>query len=274
VWDFKTLEERELPPMSAEMFSTLVISRLRPIQGIEIASGKGLQLQVRVREQETTAHLERAYDRYLANPDMLTAAIDELIQDIVSGNQNQPIGNQEFERITSRLLPRLVTAQQWVQKRDTGLRLVIRPIVQDLGEALVLDSENEFEYVQIDAIPAWGLDAQAAYGAAFDNLARRTSGAQFSVSGEGTERLLMDHEPDGYAAARALLPSRLADWQARISGELVLAMPTHDLLLGFSREHPALNELRDQIAHDANKHSDGLFAKLLLVRNASLNVLE
>jgi uncharacterized protein YtpQ (UPF0354 family) len=138
--------------------------------------------------------------------------------------------------------------------------------VEDLGVALVLEQGAELEYVQLEAIPTWGVDAQAVYTTALANLERRALGIETRVHGEGVSTLLIDSE-DGNAAERALLPQRLADWQARVPGELVLAFPTHTLLLGLSSEHPALEDVRDQVAQDARVGPNGLFDKLLRVRN-------
>lgn len=257
--------------MSAEMFSALVSARLRLVQGVEVQGGKGLQLRLRVHGHDTTAQLERPYERYRANPDGLSPVIDQFINSLVQGEGAESAGNEAFARAREKLFPRLMTSEQWMSKRDEGLRLVIRSIVQDLGTALILDLGDSFEYVQLDAIPTWGIDATTAYDAALDNLERASANAKTIVNGEGVEKLLMDASSN--AAARALLPSRLAAWQAQIEGELVLGMPTHDLLLGFSRQHPALADLRAQIAEDAAGSANGLLSTLVAVRDGTFELL-
>ncbi len=271
MWNPTSFDEREIPPMSAEMFSALVTARLRPLNEIEILGGKGLQLRVRVRGAETLAQLERYYERYRANPDALSPVIDQFIDALLNGEKAQAVGNEKFLQVRAKLLPRLMTASQWMKKRDEGLRVVVRSIVQDLGMALILDNGAEIEYVQIDAIPAWGIDSQTAYDAALENLERTAQTNSTMSNSDGIETLLLDHSAN--AAASVLRASRLADWQARIEGELVLAIPTHDLLVGFSRAHPAFTELRAQVAADATSSANGLFEKLLLVRQGELQLL-
>lgn len=255
--------------MSAEMFSALVTARLRPLPDIEIQGGKGLALQLRVRGHETTAQLERAYERYRASPESLTPVIDELIQGIAHGETQTFRGTAAYEEIAPHLFPQLMTAQQWSAKREQGLRLVIRPVVQDLGIALVIDRRREIEYVQIEAIPGWGVDSQQLYETAMQNLGRAAASVETTASGQGAELLLMDAYADGYAAARAVLPARWREWQARLTGELVLAVPTRDLLLGFSRAHPAFDALRAQVRADAQMQPHGLFPHLLVVRDSA-----
>lgn len=267
-WD---ADEREIPPMSAEMFSTLVTARLRGSKDVELVGGKGLQLQLNVRGQETTAQLERVYERYRANPEAVLAIIDLYIDDLVNGGNTERPGNEKFLAVRGLLLPRLLTSQQWMDKRDSGLRLVIRPIAEDLGAGLVIDRGDEFEYVQLDAIPEWEIDPQSAYDAAQENLARASLDAPYSANGQGTAALLVDHSPN--AAARVLLRERMAAWRAFVGGELIVGMPTHDLLLGFARTHPAFDDLRAQVAEDAEASSNGLLGTLLRVHEGALELL-
>jgi uncharacterized protein YtpQ (UPF0354 family) len=273
MWDPKSLEDREVPPMSAELFTTLVVARLRPVKGVEVQGGKALTVNLRLGEGEQSFPLDRYYERYRTHPDQVDALVQELIGDIVTGQKQVPVGNAEFARVAPKLLPRLLTAQQWMDKRELGARLVIRPVVEDLGVALVLDHGAELEYVQLGAIPAWGVDAQAVYETALANLERGAQAIETRVNGEGVQTLLIDSHPDGYAAERALLPRRLAAWQMQVPGELVLGMPTHGLLLGLSSEHPALEDVRAQVAQDAGAELDGLFGRLLRVRNQALEII-
>jgi hypothetical protein len=264
-------DEREIPPMSAEMFSTLVTARLRGSKEVEILAGKGLQLQLKVRGQETTAQLERVYDRYRANPEAVSAIIDLYIDNLVNGGNTERPGNEKFQAVRGLLLPRLMTSQQWMSQRDNGLRLVIRPIAGDLGAGLVIDRGDELEYVQLDAIPEWEIDSQSAYDAAQENLARTSLDASYSANGQGVETLLVDHAPN--AAARVMLRDRMFAWQALVGGELVVGMPTHDLLLGFARAHPAFDELQAQVAEDAAASPNGLLGTLLRVHEGALELL-
>lgn len=257
--------------MSAEMFSALVTARLRPVEGIEVQGGKGLQLKLRVRGTDTTAQLERYYDRYRANPEGLSDYVEQFINGVVNGTSDASAGNRTFAEVRGKLLPRLMTSEQWMVRRDEGIRLVVRSIVQDLGATLVLDRGKEFEYVQLDSIPAWEIDSQTAYDSAVDNLERASQNVQTSVHGAGVETLLVQTFPN--AASQIMLPSRLTDWDKRVEGDLVLGVPTHDLLLGFSRDHPALLELRTQIAEDAQNAPNGLFPHLLIVRQGGLELL-
>lgn len=270
MWDPYTLEDRQVPPMSAEMFSALVTARLRPVEGIEVEGGKGLQLKLRVHGEETTAQLDRYYERYRANPENLSTVIDQFAKALVNGTTVERAGNAEFAAVADRLLPRLITAQQWMKKRDLGLRIVVKSIAEDLGAALILDEADQIAYVEIAAIPVWDIEAETAYEVARGNLERASIDVPTRVSGEGLETLLVDHSP--HAAARLLLPSRLEEWRARVQGELVLGAPTNDLLLGFSREHPAFKELRTQVAEDARGTANGLLPNLLLVREGGLEL--
>ncbi|MCC7162833.1 MAG: hypothetical protein IT331_10105 [Anaerolineae bacterium] len=254
-------DDRAIPPMSAEMFSTLVVSRLRAIEHVEIIGGKGLALSLRVRGKDTTAQLERAYARYRTNPEAVSPIIDLYIDNLVNGENVERAGNENFAAVRELLLPRLMTARQWMDRREDGLRLVIRALADDVGEGLVIDRGEELEYVQVEMISVWEIDSQSAFDAAQENLARLAVNAPYLTRGEGEETLLMDHSPN--AAARVLLSERMQEWQARVGGELLVGLPTHDLMLGFARTHPAFQELRAQVAEDAAASPNGLLGTLL-----------
>jgi hypothetical protein len=124
--------------------------------------------------------------------------------------------------------------------------------------------------VQLDAIPAWEIESQTAYDAAYANLARSMDLDRTKRSGEGMEKLLIDSSPN--APTRILLPDKLEEWQKQIEGEIVLGMPTQNLLLGFSRQHPAFEELQEQVAEDAVGSPNGLLGTLLRVRQGAIEL--
>jgi uncharacterized protein YtpQ (UPF0354 family) len=143
-----------------------------------------------------------------------------------------------------------------------------------LGIALVIDEPAVMTYVQLEALACWGIEMNTAYETATDNLERRAQRISYSHIGEGREMLLIDRATDGYAATRAILPSRLESWSKQIPGELLLGLPTGDFLIGFSREHPGLTGLREQVAQDARTHEHGLMPQLLVYRSGVLQVLD
>lgn len=273
MWDKNFLDDREIPPMSAEMFSALVTSRLRPVSDVEIKGGKGLELKLRVRGQETAVMLDRAYERYRGNPNSVNTVVAEFIQSVLTGEERAPAESEEFTQLAANLYPLVVSAQEWMQKREAGLRLVVRPLIQDLGVALIIDEGAEIRYVELDAIPRWGIDPQAAYERANNNLENASRNARVSEIGQGVEKLLIDRTLDGFAATRILLPARLDDWAQRVEGELVLGVPQRDFLIGFSRRHPAIDALSEQVSYDARTHDHPLIPNLLIYRNRRLELL-
>lgn len=273
-WDYDPFAEREQPPMSAELFTTLVTARLRPIEQVEVESAKALELKLRVRGIPMTAPLEHYYQIYLENPRILTPLVNDLISALKRGEPPLPKEKDAFTTIAPSLFPLLMSAGEWQQKHTDGLRLVIRPLVQELGIALVRDHGSEIEYVQLDAIPHWGVDAEAAYETANINLDQGAIAIPVSEYDRGNAKLLIDNFGDGYAATRVILPSRLDDWARRIEGELVLGLPSRDFLIGFSRNHPNFNQLRTQIIKDALEDVRGLLAELLIYREGVLEILD
>ncbi|MGB8648987.1 MAG: hypothetical protein WCF84_27370 [Anaerolineae bacterium] len=269
--DFDSFDEREQPPMSAEMFATVVMARLRPVADIVVESHRGLEFQLRIRGESRLAHLDGYYRRYRSAPQKLTSLVQELIVSFQRGAAPADRG-QMFDDAAPHLLPLLMTSAEWNARRASGLRLVIRPLVDDLGIALVVDEPNAVTYVQLAAFPQWGVDMVTAYDTAMNNLSRLADAHSVSQVGEGEEMLLIDRSPDGYAATRAILPSRLEEWSRRVPGELVLGLPTRNFLIGFSGEHPNRAALAAQVEADAHASEPGLMSKLLVYRNGALQL--
>ncbi len=265
-------EEREQPPMSAEMFGVLVTTRLRGVAGITVEGRQGLALKVRVHDRERVAHLDLAYQRYRAAPGALTPIVQQFINRLLADEPELPAADA-FEQVAPRLRPWLITSAQWEARRETGVRLVVRPLVQDLGVGLVLDRAGELIDVQLEDLALWRTEISRAYGAAYENLEGQARGLPFSEIGEGEEKLLIDRTPDGFAAVRGILPARLEDWSQRVEGNLVIGLPTRDFVIGLSSEHPRLEAVRAQVAQDARTREGGLYPEMLIYRNGQLELL-
>ena len=273
-WDYNPFAEREQPPLSAELFTALVSARLRPLEQVQVESARAIELKLRVRGVPVTVSLEHHYERYLEDPRTLNPLVDDLISSVITGGLQDPEGQDAFTSIAPNLMPLLISAADWEQKYANGLRLVVRPLVQDLGIALVYDRGAEIEYVQLDAISHWGVEAETAYETANVNLDFASRAVPVSEYDTGSSKLLIDNVGDGYAATRAILPSRLEHWAQRIEGELVLGLPRHDFLIGFSHKHPNFDQLQTQVNNDARDDSRGLFPELLVYREGVLEILD
>ncbi|MGE5140014.1 MAG: hypothetical protein ACM3JD_11170 [Rudaea sp.] len=270
---FDPFAEREPPPMSAELFAAVVVARLRSLPGIILETRRGLEFQLQVHGRPRTLHLDPYYRRYRREPHALTPLIQEFVESVGREEPaSAPVGS--FEQIAPHLFPMLISGAEWERKRAAGLRLVVRPLVRDLGIALVVDEPNGMTYVELGALANWELDIVSAYDTATGNLEGRARQAPVSEIGEGPARLLIERMPDGYAATRAILPSRLEEWTRRVEGELVLGLPDRNFSIGMSRNHPQLQELATQVARDAEAAGEqALLSHLLLYRDGVLQIL-
>jgi uncharacterized protein YtpQ (UPF0354 family) len=275
-WDYNPFGEREPPPMSEELFVTVVTARLRPHADIQVESQRGLELNLRVRGEPRTTQLERYYRRYREDPAALTPLIQEFIDSVLNARLSPVVVEENlFARIAPQLLPQLITAAEWHYKRESGVRLIVRPLVQDLGITLVLDEADAMTFVELDAMARWDVDSTTAYETAMANLEQRAQTVAISQIGDGVETLLIDRAADGYAATRAILSSRLQDWANRVPDELVLGLPQRDFLIGFSSAHPNFAALRAQVEQDAQPNQPHtLLSNLLVYRGGTLEVFK
>jgi uncharacterized protein YtpQ (UPF0354 family) len=265
---FDPFEERELPPMSAEMFTTLVVARLRS-NGFEVEGQRKLELTIRRGNASSETKLDAYYERYRAEPAILTPVIQGFIADIAEGKVKGTVADP-FEQAAPKLLPLLVSSEEWARKREAGVRIAVRPLVDDLRVALVIDETELVTFVELERLRRWDVDAELAFERALENLELRARDIIFSQSGEGVGTLLVDRAGDGYAATRSILPSRLEDWSRRVPGELILGIPSRDLVIGFGSEHPNLDSLAAQVEEGARTNAHGLSKELLVYRTGRL----
>ncbi len=259
--------------MSEGLFGMLVVARLRASGLVEIESYEGLQLRLRVGGEQKNVSLERYYTQYRRNPAQVNIVVQSLVDVVTGAAKPAPVASDDFELVADRLMPLLMSSSEWADKRTAGRRLVVQPLLQDLGIVLVLQEEDSFRYVELPAIPAWGVDVADVFAAATRNLETQTQGVAFTSAGEGLQKILIDRS-DIFAAARIILPSRLDQWAAHIEGDLVIGIPARDFAVGFSLRHPSFSELRAQVQDDARTSEKALLPSLLVYRSGVLQLLD
>lgn len=116
--------------------------------------------------------------------------------------------------------------------------LVGRRTLPFLRELLVVDLPESAMFVQRRHLQAWGVDAEAAFAAAHDNLAR--------LPLDGVE--LYDREPspiwsvdsgDTYETSRLLHPGFLASFAGRVEGRPIAILPERSTVLIAGDANPA-----------------------------------
>jgi uncharacterized protein YtpQ (UPF0354 family) len=256
--------------MSPEMFTTLVVARLRS-RGFGIEHQGRLEVKLRSKGKSTVRSLEVYYRRYFTEPSTLNPLIEEVIGDIPVGDASLARA-ESFEKAAPGLMPLLVSTAELERRISAGIQMVVLPLVRGLGVALVLDVADSITFVDIERLEGWQVDLEFAFKSAIANLERRSRDLAFSRNGEDAETLLVDRSPDGYAATRALLPSRVEEWPKLVPGELVLGVPNRRIIIGFSSRHPNLEALAEQVREDARADECGLSKELLVHRAGKLEI--
>jgi uncharacterized protein YtpQ (UPF0354 family) len=266
--EWSLFEERDRPPMSAEMFTTLLVARLRS-SGVRVERERRLALRIQVGDVSQVADLSGYYEQYRSEPIELSQIIQPLVDRVAKGQAAGEISDS-YEQAAQALMPLLVSAIDWERKLEEGVQMVVRPFVPDVGVALVTDEKDSIIFVVPEALVRWNVSLESAFDTALRNLELEARGHQFSQTGAGTRTILIDRSTEGYAATRAILPSRLEDWERRVQGELVLGLPTRDFMIGFGALHPNLDSLSAQIEEDATLHAHGICKSLLVYRAGKL----
>lgn len=132
-----------------------------------------------------------------------------------------------------------------------------RPFFGHLGIALVVDSEHSTTTVTQGKLDEWGLDFDAAFKIAMDNLRDKTE-ATFRTNGKG---VFISAWSDVYDASRLLLTDML--YRLSIKGEPVVAIPSRNhLLVTGSRDEQGIKEIVDLAAEILANDTRPLAAQL------------
>lgn len=129
------------------------------------------------------------------------------------------------------VLPQIVPAAlagNWLGHRRSLLTL---PYGEGLRLAFVLDGEHGYRFITQETAVAWGLDAREALHRAVANLKRRTPRMPWKRLGQGPRTRFLCETFDGYDAVRVLLRAELEALRRELAGDLVLAIPSRDLLI-------------------------------------------
>lgn len=257
--------ENEFKPLSPGLFGLFVLDRVRQIKEIEIVEQNNLEFKLKINGRSVAARLDRFYERYRAEPNRLSAIVDEWLEAIAL--LPAPATEFSFDEISMHLYPMLKT-RSFVEQanRATAAELVTRPFLANLHVAYVVDAAKTIEYVNAQELAKWDRDDVALHTHAMANLAQRTLQVEFDQFGEGSNTLVVDQKSDGYAATRILVDEYISFWAEQVEEELLIGIPNRDFMIGFARDNPNRESIVRQIGVDARTHDNPLTETLLVWR--------
>lgn len=182
----------------------------------------------------------------------------------------RPAGNparsvSSFEQLRERIFPMLKPIALLAEVRERKVPMIVyRPFLADLIIAYVIDEGSSAAYINERHLERWEIGEHELLAQAIENLRRRTEErGNFTVVGEGAQRLVVFNTQDGYDASRLLLPGLLERWRGQLTGRMVIGVPSRDFLIIFSdADDQILANVAHQIQLDAANREHGLTDQL------------
>jgi uncharacterized protein YtpQ (UPF0354 family) len=183
----------------------------------------------------------------------------------------------DFAQLRERVFPMLKPIGLLAEVRERKLPMIsYRPFLADLIIAYVIDEKSSAAYINERHLERWELSEHELHVQAIENLRRRTDErGNYTVVGEGPQRLVVFNTQDGYDASRLLLPALLERWRGDVPGRIVIGVPSRDFLIIFSdADEQILANIAQQIQLDAANREHGLTDQLFTLEGGQVREYE
>jgi len=250
--------------------------------GYDVEGYIGTALLVTIRGRPQTLQLGSLYEGYAKDPRRLDVILDshhQLLR-LFPPCQLSPTDR----KLQDSLLP-MIQSQSWLE-RQTPVVLksfgasppIHYSLVDDLYVVYAIDTPYVRMYLNDhlfkDMQRVFGMTRESLHEISLKNLQRRTSRASTLRRGKGILTFLGCNTGDGHSAARILLPKFMRRWQRFVPGRLIIGLPSRDVMIGFSEDGPAIEEMAKQIYTDYQGYQNKLSPKLFVWEDRELKLYE
>lgn len=150
-------------------------------------------------------------------------------------------------RVRNRLVPVLMMTEEYQRLADAHMDVFTVPLAGSLELAFGVDQGEMRWLVDQDLARAWGLKPDELRAIAWQNLWADTMTGP-TVSGKGSRQLIVYNLQDGFDATRSLLTPYIRWLGLGLQGDVVIAMPTRDVLMVFGSSDPYfVAEMRSRV---------------------------
>lgn len=236
--------------------------------GLKVDIVKDLELKVTSADgRDSTSFLDNAYDVYRQDPK--TKA--DVIQRFVTAGL-ETIGAIRDGVDRSRIVP-VIKDRPWLEETrhallSRGAREVPEHVYEDFSPDLIIlyaeDSPKNIRYVGPKDLELAKIDRSELRALACDNLKRLLP----KIERHGTNGLYMVSAGGDYEASLLLLDSIWSSGQMDVKGDIVVAIPTRDLLLVTGSQNPQeVEKVKQMVKEASTSGSYRLTQKLFVYRN-------
>ena len=236
--------------------------------GLKIEVVNNLELKVVSADgHESTFFLDNAYTTYKQEPGGKQEVITRFISDDL-----EYIKSQHSAVDRTRIVP-VIKDRPWLEETrqallSRGTKEVPEPVYEDFSPDLIIlyaeDSPKNIRYLTPKDLEALKIEKKDLRSLACENLKRVIP----KIERHGTNGLYMLTAGGDYEASLLLLDSLWNNSQMPVQGEILVAIPTRDLLLVTGTGHPEAVEKVKQMANKSfEEGSYRLTPKLFIYRN-------
>lgn len=257
--------------LTEDQFGQALAQHIQNQLAAQLQSRQGLTLKLRLGQSNVELNLHNFYHAYQQAPDQLELVADTLVRSLRSYEAARAITS--FDDLRDRVYPMLKPLALLVTVRERKLPMIVyRPFLADLLIAYVIDEPTSVAYITEQHLDRWQISQHELHEQAIANLKRRTEErGNYTVAGEGAQRLIVCNTQDGYDATRLLLPGLLAGWRDQFPGQMVIGVPNRDFLVVFSdADRQILASVAHQVQLDSAQREHGLTDQLFTLVNGEV----
>ena len=241
-------------PLTPAQFTEEFANQLRiSMPALQVEIIKSLQLKLTMAGgKESTSFLDNAYDAYQADPKLKKDIIHTWVQSCME----TAIDSQSSEILDRTCIVPVIKDRPWLEEikkslEDRGAKKVPENVYEDLNADLIIlyaeDSPKNIRYFGPDDLKKAHIDRKELRGLACQNLERLLP----KIERQGTNGLYMLTAGGDYEPSLLLFDSIWTGLQKEVNGDVVVAIPTRDLLVVTgSNDRPGIEKLK-QIVQQA-----------------------
>lgn len=238
-----------------------VLSKALPSHSVVVMEPLRLKIQAE-NGKESFAFLDNAYNEYLSYPSEKTAIIDRFLNSVIE------TATKSEELSPQRIVP-VIKDSAWLEEMklagiNNGLEKAPEQVVDDFNDDLVIvyaeDTPTNTNYFSPNNLKDAGIDRKELRALAVSNLRRILP----PVETHSGELLSMLTAGGDYVASLLLIDEIWSDGKLTVDGEIVVAVPSRDVILFTgSRNKAGIKKLQEvaskAVAENAYSLTDQLF---------------
>lgn len=205
---------------------------------------------LKIESDETVYGLSNLSSKYLLS-DQASSTLEMLIREQFDSSFRSmaPAAKDlPWEEAKNYLMPQLMPAEFL---KMAPVELVHRQFVDGVMVGVVIDSESNYQYVNVEGRDEWGIEVDEIFEAAFENLDQRSQGIEM-MAFPGDNGFFIVSTRDGFDAVRLLSPKMRKVVAEHIGSPFFAGVPNRDFLICWSATADAefQAKMRLQISSD------------------------